>query len=239
MNRTGNCYLKRLALVFVCALSVRIAVVAIHCSSDAIEQHDAHSELVWVARNLVAGRGFSSPFGPGDSPTAWFSPALPILWSFVMRAVGEGDTFLAIILYLNALGSALSVVVYALILKGLVAPGKLRPRAFMMATGVLCLWPPALMLTTYTWYYCWQELGIALLFLALQRWHVSEFNLRASLCVGCCAALAKKATRSTKPSPGGRPASAQRSRASRASRSPRRHGPSRSRTAARMRTGQN
>ena len=86
-----------LVLVFACALAVRVVVVTVHCGGDSFAQHDAHSELVWVARNLTADRGFSSPFGPGDAATAWFSPLLPFLWSGVMHVVGDGDRFIAVI----------------------------------------------------------------------------------------------------------------------------------------------
>ncbi len=189
VKKDAKLSLATLLMIFVLALLARL-LVAGHGAQLATATHDAHSEMIWIARNLAADRGFSYPFGPGDKPTAWFSPLLPFLWAAIIKVAGEGEAFLKTILYVNALVSALSVLIYARIYRA-IAPPRARTGVCMIPVmAVLCLWPPALMLTTATWYYCWQELGIALLFLALLKWKSSDFSFASSAAVALCAGLA-------------------------------------------------
>src|SRR5690606_39206034 len=49
---------------------------------------DHGSELGSIARNVFEGRGFSSPFEPGDTPTAWLAPLVPLIWVAVFQVFG-------------------------------------------------------------------------------------------------------------------------------------------------------
>src|SRR5262245_64453183 len=46
-------------------------------------------EYINIARSLVAGEGFSHPFGEATGPTAWQPPVLPALLACALWACGE------------------------------------------------------------------------------------------------------------------------------------------------------
>lgn len=177
--------------LFAIALTVRLVFLAIYMfifSEQWKVQTFGHAEMGSIAVNLYKGRGFSSPFGPGSSPTAWFSPLVPALWATVMHLVG-GATGRAeqVIILLQAVPSALSSAFYWLI------AGHLAYRMRLVSThvaavvaGVSCLWPESLLRLTDTWYYFWQELGVAALVWCAIKWYDNP-DLRRGLIMGVIA----------------------------------------------------
>jgi hypothetical protein len=177
--------------VFAIALTVRLVFLAVYMFIFPEKwevQTFGHAEMGNIAANLYEGRGFSSPFGPGSTPTAWFSPLVPALWAAVMNLVG-GATGRAeqVIILLQAVPSALSSAFYWLI------AGHLAYRMRLVSTyvaavvaAVSCLWPESLLRLTDTWYYFWQELGVAALVWCAIRWYDNP-NLHRGLIMGVIA----------------------------------------------------
>ena len=122
------------------------------------------SELGHIARNLAEGRGFSSPFEEGSTPTAWIAPAVPALWALVFRALGTfSDASLTAILALQCLASALAVGIYGSLARRMaLASGGSRRVALVLGVA-LALWPESILGLRRPWYFGFQELGVALL----------------------------------------------------------------------------
>ena len=131
------------------------------------------SELGSVARNLAEGRGFSSPFGVGEQPTAWFGPLVPTLWAGIFRGSGEtfSQTSLSMILLSQALCSAFALVLHVSILRSLVRSVDGFPR-WVILFFVLCLlfWPESLRSVKRPWYFPVQEAAMAGLVVTVIRW---------------------------------------------------------------------
>src|SRR5438270_2365979 len=67
------------------------------------------SEIGAVARSLALGQGFSSPFGIPTGPTAWYTPAYPLLIAAVFRIFGVYSSASVIAIgVLNSIFSALT-----------------------------------------------------------------------------------------------------------------------------------
>ena len=96
------------------ALILRLVVVALAWRS--IIDPDNHfgnfaAEMGWVARSLVTGHGFSSPFFPTTGPTALVPPLFPFLLAGVFRVFGLYSAHSAIaILALDSLFSTLTCI---------------------------------------------------------------------------------------------------------------------------------
>ncbi|HSJ64374.1 MAG TPA: hypothetical protein VK922_10830 [Gemmatimonadaceae bacterium] len=150
-----------LALFFL-ALAMRIGSVMI--LTERKPDLDA-AEMEWIAVNLAEGRGFSSPFGPGKAPTAHLAPAVPYLWSAIFDWTGPATrTSVLIIRLLQTLPGAFAVLLYALCAERIRRRWDVLPRYAPVAVGlVMAFWPEALAQLSNTWYYQWQEAGLALL----------------------------------------------------------------------------
>src|SRR5256885_10293687 len=73
-------------------------------------------ENIKIAASLVAGNGFSSPFGVDTGPTAWIAPGYPFFIATVFKVFGPyTDTSMAVILGAQcAMAGATGVAIYAL-----------------------------------------------------------------------------------------------------------------------------
>lgn len=162
-------------LIFVAALSLRIAFFAVQSMDrPALWSRTAPfnlDEMGNIAMNLAQGRGYSSPFGPGSTPTAWLCPLIPLLWAFVIKCVGSATGHTALIIgFIDTIPSAACVVVYWLIARHLLRGSPaLRRTAFLVAV-LFCVWPESFYELDFFWYFPWQELATALMVLLGMRW---------------------------------------------------------------------
>ncbi len=109
------------------AFAVRLVVVlCVFRDLPGSDQHEAFGwEQGWIARSLVLGHGFSSPFQPlNGTPTALVAPLYPTLLACIFRIFGLYSTASAFVaLSLNALFSASTVVpVYCMARKAVGTP---------------------------------------------------------------------------------------------------------------------
>lgn len=163
-------------LIFVAAFVVRVLFISVHVAHEPERwSHSAplaQAEMGNIAINLYQGRGFSSPFEMGSTPTAWLCPLVPFLWALVMSYLHEATGYTARILaYINAVPSALSVSIYWLTARHVCR----RTAAFTRSTSILvavlfCIWPESLVALPDLWYYAWQEFGTALVVLLAMMW---------------------------------------------------------------------
>ncbi len=104
---------KRLWLLMLAALAVRMVVVLfVFRDLPGSDQHEAFGwEQGWIARSLVLGRGFGSPFQPlSGGPTALVAPLYPAVLAGIFKVFGLYTTASAFVaLSLNALVSASTV----------------------------------------------------------------------------------------------------------------------------------
>jgi 4-amino-4-deoxy-L-arabinose transferase-like glycosyltransferase len=114
------------ALVF-SAFLVRMIVVAVLISQDANHTLNYNDfgweswEMGWVARSIVLGHGFSSPFLPLTGPTALVPPLYPYLIAGIFKLFGLNTVKVAFaLLGFNSLCSALTCIpLYFLVLHSL------------------------------------------------------------------------------------------------------------------------
>jgi hypothetical protein len=96
------------------ALVVRLLVVAFvfRDQTDPTNHHAQFGwEMGWVARSIVQGHGFSSPFFPATGPTALMPPLFPCLLAGVFHIFGLYTSKAALaILSINSLFSALTCI---------------------------------------------------------------------------------------------------------------------------------
>lgn len=161
-------------IVFAAALAIRLLFFAVQ-TRDAPQAWMSsapfgQAEMGSIAVNLAAGRGFSSPFGPGSTPTAWLCPLIPLLWAAVIKIVGANGHAALIVAYAGAVPSAASAVVYWLIIRRLLRGSSALRRTAFLAAVVFCLWPDALYELDSLWYFPWEELATALVVLLGMRW---------------------------------------------------------------------
>ncbi len=100
--------------MIVAALLLRLAVVIYSFRGQAAPSADHGEfgwEMGWVARSIVQGRGFSSPFFPSTGPTALVPPLFPYLLACIFRIFGLYTAKAAFaILSINSVLSALTCV---------------------------------------------------------------------------------------------------------------------------------
>ena len=156
-------------LIFVVALAARLVVAIAVRPQNGWQGVGYGSELGQIAANVSQGRGFSSPFSSGSEPTAWLAPLVPLVWAAVFRIHGVlTASSMSCIYALQALIGAITCVAYALIARKLPALTGCASRWGWIVTALLlALWPASLLQGTVLWYFVWQELGTALLFLLL------------------------------------------------------------------------
>lgn len=152
------------------------------------------SELGQIAQNLAAGRGFSSPFEPGVTATAWYGPITPLIWALVFRYFGSFTAQALLVLYLlQALARAVAAIFFALTVARILEPKKggllvgCRPPLILFL--LIAIWPESVLVTVIPWYTVWQELGTALLLFLLVTW-LENPRPRKSAAVGLAAGFA-------------------------------------------------
>jgi 4-amino-4-deoxy-L-arabinose transferase-like glycosyltransferase len=112
---------KALVAAAAAAFAVRIAVILVTKSylfpppapiTNPIKEHwDFGLEIGRVARSIVMGHGFGSPFHGWTGPTAWYAPVYPYLLAGVFKIFGVYTNASAIvILSLNSLFAALTCI---------------------------------------------------------------------------------------------------------------------------------
>ncbi len=99
--------------MFLLGLAVRLLVIPF-TYPDHLDPQRQHWRFAWemgmVARSIVTGKGFSSPYVGETGPTAWFPPLYPYLLAGVFKVFGLFTKASAIaILSLNSIFSAATV----------------------------------------------------------------------------------------------------------------------------------
>lgn len=180
-------------LIFMAALAIRVLFFR-HQAMDfpAAWSRTApmwHGEMSDIAVNLAKGRGYSSPFGPGATPTAWLCPLIPLLWALIIRCAGSATGHTALIIaYIGTIPSACCVVVYWLIARHLLRGKPQFHRASLMAATIFCLWPDSLYRLDYPWYFAWQELATAAMVLLGMKW-IDQPSLKYVVPLGAVAGI--------------------------------------------------
>jgi hypothetical protein len=174
------------ALVFATAFVVRLVFLV--AWTTLFEMHFDGKEVGNIASNLIAGRGFSSPFSQGAQPTSLYAPLVPIAWAAVMHMTGgSSDTTVSAIIGIQAVASAFAAAFYWLIARRLASRLPGVPSALAAATAFLfCVWPESLLRLTDTWYFVWQELGVVALVFCAMRWSDNP-SIREGLIMGAVA----------------------------------------------------
>ena len=148
-------------------------------------------ELGDIAINLFHGRGFSSPFGMGSSPTAWECPLIPFIFASIMKMTGGANVQAArVILCLQCVIGAIGATLFWLVIRRLIDrnAGSFARWLSPAVAVTVCLWPGSLFSVTFLWDYVWQEAALALfLYLALLWWE--NANLTLSVLVGLTGAV--------------------------------------------------
>lgn len=187
-----NIVLKAL-LIFAVALIVRVlffTVQAAHFPGGwGLAKQFREDEMSEIAANLAHGRGYSSPFEPGSSPTAWVCPLIPLLWAFIIRCMG-GTTGLAhlMIAYSGTVPSAACVVLYWLIVRHMLRGSPALRRTAFLAVAIFCVWPDSLYVLDVPWYFPWQELGTAVMVLLGMKW-IDQPTLKSATWLGIVAGI--------------------------------------------------
>lgn len=180
-------------LIFALALAVRVAFFSVQV---------AHSPQLWsstspfwndelsqISVNLARGRGFSSPFSNGSTPTAWLCPLIPLLWAFVIRCVGSASGHTAMILaYISTLPSAACVVLYWLIARHMLRGSAAGARIALVVAAIFCVWPESLYILDFPWYFPWQELAVAVMVLLGMCW-IDRPDLKTAAPLGLSAGV--------------------------------------------------
>lgn len=178
--------------VVACAFLVRAAFAALVLWPVSWTDHgiDHGSEIGQIARNLFEGRGFSSPFGAGWQPTALVAPLVPALWVGVFAAVGLfSQASIVALIALQMLASALACGLYVEIARRTL--GRMGAGASKLPWAVaafVVLWPESLDRQTHMWYFPFQELGLAWMFLLGLAW-IESPERRRSVHLGLVAGL--------------------------------------------------
>lgn len=133
----------RLLLIFVVALAVRLIAVSVgggRMISDAEDHWQMGFERARIARSLVLGQGFASPFIRPSGPTAWAMPLYPVLLAVVFKLAGiYSHTARVTILVMQALLSALCTIPIFLVSKRVFDDGTANLAAWLWA-----FFPPAI-----------------------------------------------------------------------------------------------
>jgi 4-amino-4-deoxy-L-arabinose transferase-like glycosyltransferase len=126
-------------LIALGAFALRIVVVLAFQAHQIDEDWNFGFETGRIARALVEGEGFSSPFRVPSGPTAWFMPAYPAILALVFVLFGTYSVPSAItILTLNSIFAALTCVAVYLLAKKVFG----HPTAIVAAIA-LALYPPS------------------------------------------------------------------------------------------------
>lgn len=180
-------------VIFLAALAIRVLFFSIQVSHlPAAWSRTSpiwHDEMSDIAVNLAQGRGYSSPFGPGSTPTAWVCPLIPLLWALVIRLVGSASGFAGMIIaYISTIPAACCVVMYWLIARRLLRGRPGMHRASLLLAAILCVWPDMLYRLDYPWYFAWQGLATAAMVLLGMQW-IDKPSLKSVVPVGIVAGI--------------------------------------------------
>lgn len=180
-------------LIFAIALAVRVTFFTVQVTHSpaawSASQLFGEDEMDQIALNVAQGRGFSSPFGRGSTPTAWVCPLVPYLWAFVIWCVGRPSGLAHLIIcYTATVPSAACVAVYWLIVRRLLRGSPALKRTALMVAVIFCFWPESLYVLDVPWYMPWQELGTALMVLLGMKW-IDRPGLKSATPLGIVAGI--------------------------------------------------
>lgn len=129
--------------IVACALLVRIALVMsfeTYIISDSQDHWAFGYEMGRVASAIANGNGFSSPFEPGNMPTAWLAPVYPYFLALIFKFFGtysQGAAFAA--LFMNSLFSSLTCgFVYY------IGKAAMNRNAGLLSSVIFALYPPSI-----------------------------------------------------------------------------------------------
>ena len=147
MKRLQAC-LRRSTYLFLVAAGLRLAVMGVFL---------AHNPVSWglnepscIAREMVLGRGFSSPFHDAVGPTAWLAPVYPSLLAALFLLLGVQTVASAwAAIFANVIFSSFTAVVVL----------KLGREHFGEAAGLAAGWawavsPPLVVMPWLLWETC-------------------------------------------------------------------------------------
>ncbi|HZS28419.1 MAG TPA: glycosyltransferase family 39 protein [Candidatus Angelobacter sp.] len=100
--------------IFLVALLARLVDLSLHPWFASVQSNHLGFayEIGEVAQSIVEGRGFSSPFGVPTGPTAWYTPAYPLLLAGIFKIFGVYSAASAwVISAVNSFFAALTAVV--------------------------------------------------------------------------------------------------------------------------------
>lgn len=169
----SNPRLAGLGAIGIIALSVRLALLlaaGVNAEGNAYE----HGE---IARNLLAGKGFSVRFLGVEGPTSQQAPLYPLLIAAAGAVLGEQKALLAIEILQCFAGAATAVIVS--LLAWAVFP---RDRLIgWMAGGIAALFPPHVYMATQVQVVVWATLLVSLLVLLASGAECRRPNRQAML----------------------------------------------------------
>jgi 4-amino-4-deoxy-L-arabinose transferase-like glycosyltransferase len=156
------------------ALVIRIVVVVFSFHSIAAPSYDYGAfgaEMGWVARSLVSGHGFSSPFLPMTGPTALVPPLFPTLLALLFRMFGIYTAKSAFaVLTLDSIFSALTCIPIYVSLKHVAGE-----RPAQLAGWLWAIYPFAIFFSAaQVWDYALSSFLFATCFCFAQRLHLQE-----------------------------------------------------------------
>jgi uncharacterized membrane protein YphA (DoxX/SURF4 family) len=177
--------LQRPAFLFLVAVGLRFAILAVFLT------HNPGSwgvnEAAGIARGLVLGRGFASPFHDAKGPTAWLAPVYPSFLAGIFLVCGIQTTA-------SIWAAALFNVIFASLTAVVVR--QLGREHFGEFAGNLPGWawavsPPLVVMPWLLWETCFSALVMSFLFLRTLRLnHSSRFREWAFCgCLWSCGAL--------------------------------------------------
>jgi hypothetical protein len=158
LARIGKPILFLIVAVYACSVYANLSLVVQNSADyrffppflrhvNANHNHYLGGESFNMARSLVAGKRFASPFDYPSGPTAWHPPVLPLmLAAFLGACGGSRDGVMAVVVFLQVL---------VLIGTGLLVLALARQTARRIGTGVAALLFFAGMLCNF--HLCFQE----------------------------------------------------------------------------------
>lgn len=158
-------------LVFVVALAARLlGLVLLGSGRPQVLESETFHHFGWeefaIAQALARGDGFADAFGRGTGPSAWTTPAYPILLAGLIRIFGGLNSGLAVTLFVcqGLLSSATAVLLWRI---GLDAGG---PRLGRVAAWLYALYPTAVYYpVTLVWHSTLAAFVMTLFFAVLTR----------------------------------------------------------------------
>jgi 4-amino-4-deoxy-L-arabinose transferase-like glycosyltransferase len=131
---------------------------------------DFGAEMGWVARSIVTGHGFSSPFWPLTGPTALVPPLYPWLLAGVFRVFGLYTVHASLaILLIQSLFSALTCIPIYLIVKNALGFNALGFNANAERTAQLAAW-------------LWVVYPFSIFYGATQVWDYAQTSFLFAVC---------------------------------------------------------